>query len=131
MPARPIEDEHDLLAGTGSRLARELGEFDFEERDADRGRQVEDGPTRGGMDKADQIAPREAVLNNRRGALPNGCPHPTQQWLEANAMFVRGPQLNAGVRKRRRDRLQQRSYLFLKRSCSCGSAKACCGRGAC
>ncbi len=31
MPARAIEHEHDLLAGTGSRLASELGQLDFKE----------------------------------------------------------------------------------------------------
>ncbi len=45
MPAGAIEDQHDLLGGTGSYLARELGELHFEEGDTDGGGQVEDGAT--------------------------------------------------------------------------------------
>ena len=43
VPAGAIEDEHDLLAGARPRLTGKLGQLHFKERDADRGRQMEEG----------------------------------------------------------------------------------------
>lgn len=74
VPAGAIEDEHDLLAGTGSDLARELRQLDFEEGNADGRGQMEERPTRGGMDEADQIAPFEAMPHRRCGPLANWRP---------------------------------------------------------
>ena len=102
-PAGPIEHEHDLLAGTGSDLARKFRQLHCKQGNADGGRQMEDGPTGGGMDEADQITPRKAVLHGGNGPLPDGRPHAPQQRL----------------------------YLFLKVSCCSASAKACRGRGTC
>ena len=108
VPAGAIEDEHDLLAGARPRLARKLGQLHFKERDADRRRQMKEGAAGGGMHKADQIAPREAVLYDRCGALANRCPEAAQEWFQADPMFVGGPQFHLGVGKGGRDRLQQR-----------------------
>lgn len=91
MPARAIEDEHDLLAGTGPRLARKLRQLHLEEGNTDCRGQMKEGPTRGGMDTADQVTPGEAMLHDRRGPLPNGRPDAPEQRFEANAMFVGGP----------------------------------------
>src|SRR5262249_37721143 len=88
VPARPVEDQYNLLAGTGPRLAGELRELYFKQADADGRGQMKEGPTRGRMDKADQIAPREAVLHRGHGPLPDRCPDAAQQWFEANTMFV-------------------------------------------
>ena len=43
MPARPIEDQHNLFARPRPDLTRELGEFDFEQRNVDRRGEVENG----------------------------------------------------------------------------------------
>ena len=41
MPSGSIQDQDDLLLGTGSRLARKGGELRFKERDAHRGGEME------------------------------------------------------------------------------------------
>jgi hypothetical protein len=46
-------------------------------------------------------------------------------------MLIGGPQFHLSTGKRGGHCLQQRSYFFLKVSCYSGSARACCGRGAC
>ncbi len=84
MPSRPIEHQDDLLLRTGSRLAREFGEFDFKHRNADRRGQMKEGAPRGRMDKAHQIAPGEAVLDDGGRTLANrrlSSPDPPQERL--------------------------------------------------
>ncbi len=81
VPPCPIEHKDDLLLWAGSDLAREFGELDFKDRDTHRRGQMEDGATRGGMDKADEITPGEAVLYRGDGTLANRRPDPTQQRL--------------------------------------------------
>lgn len=101
MPARAIEDQHDLFVGTRAHLAGEFGQLDLKERDADGGREMEDGPPRGGMDEADEIAPFKAVLHARHRPLANRRPDPAQQRFEADPVLIDRPQLDAGVRERR------------------------------
>ncbi len=91
MPARPIEHEDDLLGRAGADLACKFGQFDFKHGNADRRRQMEDGPTRGRMHEAHQVTPGEAVLNDGGRTLPNRRPDPSQERLEADAMLVAGP----------------------------------------
>src|SRR5258708_15097659 len=134
MPARPIEHEHDLLAGTGSRLACEGGELHCKDRNADGGwqmGQMEEGPSRSGMDKADQRAPREAMLHGGHGPLPDRGPDPTPQRFEADPMFVGRPQLDRRVGKRGRYRLYEGTDLFLQVACCSASARASRGRWTC
>ena len=109
VPAGAIEDQHDLLAGAGADLARELGELDFEERNAHRGGQVKDGATRGGMDETHQVAPFEPVLDGRGGPLADWRPDARQQRLQPDPMFVGGPHFDLSVGKRRGHRLHERS----------------------
>ena len=52
VPPRAIQDEHDLLAGARSYSLGKGGELGFEEGDTHRRGEVEDGPSRGRMDKA-------------------------------------------------------------------------------
>jgi len=127
VPAGPIEDEHDLFSGTGPDLARERGQVHLKDRDTEGGwqmGQMKDRPTRGGMDKADEVAPGEAVLHSGSGALPDWRPDPPEQRLQTDPMFVGGPQLDLGSRKRGGDRLQERSSLFLQVSCCSAAASA-------
>jgi len=81
MPARPIEDQHNLLGRTGTRLARKLGQFDLEDRDADGRGQMKEGATRGGMDKADEVTPGKAVLHCGHWPLANRRPDAPQERL--------------------------------------------------
>jgi hypothetical protein len=59
MPARLVQDEHNLLLGAGADLLGKGGQCDFEEGDADRGRQMKDRAAGSRVDEADQVAPRE------------------------------------------------------------------------
>jgi hypothetical protein len=124
VPARPIEHEHNLLGGTGSRLTRKLGQLDFKDGNAHGRGQMKDGPTGGGMHKTDQVAPREAVLHGGNRTLTDRRPDAPQQRFEPDAMLIGGPQLHLGVGEGGRHRLQQRPYFFLKLSCCSASASA-------
>ena len=56
MPSRSVEHQHNLLTGTGSDFLGEGSEFDGKQLQVHTGRQMEDGPTRGRVDKTDQVA---------------------------------------------------------------------------
>src|SRR5260221_6197815 len=68
---------------------------------------MKDGAPRGGMHKADEVAPREAMLDRGQRALAVNTPGLVQDGLEATAMLVDRPELNLRVRKRSR-------YLLLQ-----------------
>jgi hypothetical protein len=104
VPAGTVEHEHNLLGGAGADGTGEGREFDREQCNGDRGRQVEDSAARGGMDEADEVAPGEAVADQRERALANGRPDAPQQRFEADPVLIDGPQLDPRVRKGGRDR---------------------------
>jgi len=131
VPPSAIQHEDNLLVGAGANLARELRQLDLEERDGDTRGQMKECPSRGGMDKANQVAPGKAVLHRGHWTLTDWRPDAAQQRFQANTMFIGGPNFDLGVGKRGGDRLDQRPQLFLNVSCCSGSAKACCGRGTC
>ena len=60
------------------------------------------------MDKADEVAPLEAVLDGGNRTLANRRPDPPEQRFEADPMFIGRPQLHLRMRERRRHGLQQR-----------------------
>ncbi len=105
------------------------GEFGFEERDTHAGGQMKDRAARGGMDKADEIAPLVAVLHGSEGTLPVETPDLVQDRLEPDAVFVDRPELDLRVREGGRDLAEERAELFLKASCAAGSACTWRGRG--
>src|SRR5258708_38914897 len=49
------------------------------------------------MHTADQVAPGKAVLDRGDGALANRRPDAPQEWFQADAMLVSGPQLDLRV----------------------------------
>ena len=101
MPAGPVEDEDDLFAGTRATLTGEGREFHLEEGNAHRRGQMKDSTSRGGVDKADEIASLEAVLHRCGRPLPVKTPDFVQDRLEPDAVLVDSPQLNARVWKGR------------------------------
>lgn len=129
VPASPVQDEHNLLGGTRPDLLGEGFQLDFEEGDADGGRQMEDRPTRGRMDEADQIAPVIAVLHRRRRALAVETPDFLQDRFQADPVLIDGPEFDTRLRVGGGNGPQQRSYVFLNASCWAGSAKTWRGRG--
>ncbi len=96
-PARAVEHEHNLLGGARPCLTCERGELDFKDRDTDGGwqmGQMKEGPSGGGVHEADQVAPGEAMAHGGDGALANRRPDAPQEWFQANALFIGGPQLD-------------------------------------
>jgi hypothetical protein len=129
MPPRAIQYQHDLLARAGTDLARKLGQFDLKERNGDTRRQVKDGTPRGGMDKAHKIAPIVAMLHRRGRAYAVETPDLLEDRLQPDAVLVDRPELDARLRVGGRNRLEDRSELFLNAVCSAGSASTWRGRG--
>jgi hypothetical protein len=107
VPARPVQYQHNLFGGTGADRLGERRQLHLKEGDADRRGQMKDGATRGRMDKADQLAPLEAMLDRSERALAVKAPDLVQEWLEADAMLVDRPDFDLGVRKRGRSLPQQ------------------------
>src|SRR5712692_1751369 len=109
MPAGTVEHQDDLFVRAGAGLTGELRELHLKERDGDTRGQMEEGPTGSRMDETHQVAPFEAVAHWSAGPLANRRPDAPEQRLEANTMFVGGPQLHLGVGEGGGHRLQQRS----------------------
>lgn len=122
MPPSPIQHEDDLFLRTSSHLSGKGSELDFEEGDADGGSQMKDGTTRGGIDEAHEVAPFKAMLDRSQWPLAIETPDLVQDGLEANAMFVHRPQFDLGLGKGGGYRLDERTELFLKATCSVASA---------
>jgi len=76
---------------------------------------MEEGAPGRRMHEADELAPGAVVLGRRTD--------PAQERLEANAMLIRCPQLDAGMRKGSSDFLEKRSSLVL--NCACAASSAC------
>src|SRR5690348_16036244 len=90
---------------------------------------VRPGRIEGGMHEADQIAPIVAVLHGCEGALAVEAPDFLQDGFQADAMLVDRPELDVRLGEGGRHRPQQRPHIFLKASCSSGSACTWRGRG--
>ncbi len=98
---RTIEHQDNLLGGGGSYFAREFCELDVKNGDADGSGQMKEGASRGGMDKANQMSPRKALLHSDRRPLTNWRPDAPEQRFQADTMFINCPELHLGMRKRR------------------------------
>jgi hypothetical protein len=101
MPPSTVQDQHALFRRTRADLTGEGSEFHFKEGDTDAGGQrgqMEDRVARGRMDKANEIAPGEAVAHWCERSLANRRPHATQERFQADTMLVHRPQLDAGGR---------------------------------
>jgi len=90
---------------------------------------MKDGTARGRMDKPDEIPPLVAMLHGRSRSLPVEAPHFVQDWFQADAVLIDRPKLDTRLRVGSRDRLDDRSQLFLNAACCSGSASTWRGRG--
>jgi len=124
VPARAIHHENELLRRAGPDLAREFGQLDFKDRNADRCRQMEDRASRGGMHEADEIAPGEAMLDDGGWTRATRRPDPAEQRLQADTVVIGGPQFTRRLGECIGDRPYERAELFLKSSCCTVSARA-------
>src|SRR3954451_12177423 len=76
------------------------------------------------LDEGGHIKPLVAVVTKCDGPLTLGGPHPPDDWLQANAVLVRGPHLNRLVRVLGRFLRDHHGQLFLNTSRSSGVAPA-------
>jgi hypothetical protein len=129
MPACLVQDEHNLFLGAGADLLGKGSQFDFEEGDAVRRRQMKDRAAGSRVDEPDEIAPVIAMLHRRAGPPPVEAPDLFEDRLQADAMLVDGPQLDTRLGEGGRDRLDDWPRLFLNAACCSGSARTCRGRG--
>jgi hypothetical protein len=89
-------------------------QFHREQLNGDGRRKMPHGAPRGGMHKADEVAPVIAMLDGGNGALARERPHSVQNRLEPNAVFIDRPELNGRVRVGRRDIAQERAEMLLE-----------------
>lgn len=129
MPARTIQDEDHLLGRGSASGLRKRREFDREERGMHAGGQVPERAARGGMDKADEVAPLVAVLHWGERPLATKRPDFGQDRFETDAMFIAGPDLHVGVRVGGGYIAAQLAEPPLKASWAAGSACTWRGRG--
>jgi len=112
VPARPIQDEDELLVGPGPRLAREGLRADAEGVDADR---RPEGPERAPgrrVDVAGDVAPLMAVSDRGDRALPVERPGLLEDGPEPDPVLVHRPQLDRRRREGRLHLAQERPQLF-------------------
>src|SRR3954454_7461457 len=124
VPAGAVEPEHDDAIPSRPGLAGKQGQERGEERLGDAVRHGPEGLARGWLHKGGDVEPLVAVVAERDGPLAFGSPDPAQDRLQANAVLVRGPDLDRRVRvlgPRLGDGLLQ---LFLNASRSSGVAEA-------
>lgn len=94
VPARAIEQKHELLGGASARCLSEGGEFGGEQFGADATGEVPDSAARGRMDERHQIAPLVARLDQCERALAGQRPDAPHQRLEADTMLVGRPEFD-------------------------------------
>lgn len=129
MPAGTVEDQYDLFVWAGADRLSKRSQFCFKERDGDGGGEVEDGAASRGLHKADQVAPLKAVLHWRERTLAVETPDLVEDRLQADPVFVDGPEFDLGVGEGGGDGLDERAEVFLKAACAWASACTWRGRG--
>ena len=98
MPAGIVDLQHDALLLAGADRLGEVGQHKLE---ISLGNVVGDVPHRGArrrLHEARHIQPLEAMMTERDRPLTDGRPHPAGDRLQADAMLVRRPDLDLGVR---------------------------------
>ncbi len=91
VPACTVEQQADVFIRPSTDKIGKSEQGRFKRRDRDGWHEQPESATRGGLDKSVHIQPLVTWVNRDRGALPAFGPHPTQDWLEANAMFIHRP----------------------------------------
>ena len=97
VPARVVELQDDPLVGAGADVGGEVGQRELEQVLAYGVRDVPHRRARGWLDEAGDVKPFEAVVAKRDGPLADGRPDAARDRLQADAVFVRGPDLDDGA----------------------------------
>src|SRR6185295_4338545 len=124
VPAGAVEPEHDDAIPSRPGLTRKQGQERREERLGDAVRDVPEHLAGDRLHEGGHIKPLVAVVAERDRPLTLGRPHPPDNRLQADAVLVRGPDLDRLIRvlgSRLSDGLLQ---LFLNASRSSGVAAA-------
>src|SRR4051794_11428563 len=124
VPAGAVEPEHDDAIPSRPGLAGKQRQERGEERLGHPVRHIPEGLARGWLHKGGDVEPLVAVVAERDGPLAFGSPDPAQDRLQANAVLVRGPDLDRRVRVLCRFLGNDRGPLFLNASRSWGVAEA-------
>jgi hypothetical protein len=109
MPARAVQDEHDLFARPSAHRLGEGRQLSREQFDAHARRQIPDGAAGGGVDEARQIAPLVAMVDRGQRALAGEGPDALPDRFQANAVLVSRPELDLGLREGGSDLAEQRA----------------------
>lgn len=104
MPAGAIKHEDNPLRRSGSHIPGKGSEHLPKEGSGDGRQEPPLGLARRRTDKATEVEPFVALLHRSGGALPDRCPHLSDERQEPNPMLVDGPELDLGSRMLRSDR---------------------------
>src|SRR3954453_14435961 len=124
VPAGAVEPEHDDALPSRPGLAGKQRQQRRKERLGDPVRHVPEGLARGWLHEGGDVQPLVAVVAKRDRPLTLGGPHPAQDRLQADAVLVRGPDLDRLVRVLCRFLGNDRGQLFLNASRSSGVVEA-------
>jgi hypothetical protein len=124
VPAGAVEPEHDDAIPSRPGLARKQRQERGKERLGYSVRHVPEHLAGDRLDEGGHIKPLVAVVTKCDGPLTLGGPHPPDDRLQADAVLVRGPDLNRLVRVLCRFLRDHRGQLFLNTSRSSGVAPA-------
>jgi len=123
VPAGVVELKHDDALASRPGLAGKQPQERLKERLGHAIRHVPEGLARGRLDEGGDVEPLVAVVAERNRALTLGRPDPAQDRLQADAVLVRGPDLDRRVRVLDRFLGDGLLQLFLNASRSSGEAE--------
>lgn len=112
MPPGAIQDQQDVLGGTGTDIPSKGGEDLGKEGRTHAGEHPPLGLPGARPDKATEVEPLVALLDRRDGALPDRGPDPTDERQEADPMFIGRPELDLSLRMGLPNRLHLGREIF-------------------
>ena len=98
VPAGIVELKHDALVVPGAYRSGKIDEDEFEQLLADGVGNVPHRLAGCRLDETGHIEPLETMMAERNRPLAERCPHPPHDRLQADAVFIRRPQFDAGAR---------------------------------
>ena len=98
VPAGAVEPQHDDPLPSRPGLTGKQGQEPCEERLGDPVRHGPEGLARDRLDEGGDVQPLVPVMAEGDRPLTFGRPHPPDDWLQPNAVLVRGPDLDRLVR---------------------------------
>ena len=98
MPAGIVELKHDALVVAGAHRSGKIDEDEFKQLLADGVGDVPHRPAGRRLDETGHIKPLETMMAERDRPFPDRCPSAPHDRLQADAVFIRRPQFDAGAR---------------------------------